>query len=1229
MLPSTFIILLLVSLCHCNIILSGKYTYHVSKSGDNNLLCGSISVPCATMSYIHQVIPQNITASNNTVEIIIMGQNENKASIDYPCTPELESLTSRLVLKHLIFTFNPQYIHSMKDWYQPQCNKFQKTNALFDFNEGSASIITFNGLIIDNFVLNENVSSIIQIYNKFDPPMVIFTNCIFDGIIITNVKHFLPTVFSSGVSSGLISSQRMVFEYCNISNIRSDDYTNSNNIGLIGINVVQTITEFTMNNCIVTNITTVDPLIMFYVFPYTMNYDPIFKIMNCHFSNIQTNTSLIWTNTVNGQIQLHISNTIFHISIGMVLKIKKAYLYLEDVVFSSSQSMNDLESTTLADITGINADSPDSRYALLIVDNTNVYMQNISVYYYITQSILQNGCYLEWDSVETAHFYEYIDIWYVCEIPVNFLYIDDRSICRLRNFYVFSDVTYESMKYYYLYYIRQVNEKYNNSFLDEQIHDFNNYNIGNLQINGTQYHDIHIRFRYSGHELDGSGTGFIINQGYLYVDTLKMFGIGIQNIFIIQAGNAYINDMIVNYSGYCNETQKSLIATCEFDPQALNIHTIIFAGGNNTRVENSVICCAATSLIRVSDEYSTHIWNTTFLYGWFTAIYATIFSRQLYIEQSTFKTLGFYYHFPDNFYGLCLGSWQLPPIFLSSKHVIIKHSIFEYYDPFGFIQFAPEFWRLYYGLDISDQHTSNISLINNTFILNPENTFVNVNDNKYLHTDVIFYVCDYYKFNISLLHNPFVTSILQKGLITFGKFTTFLMIGNTFIDDIKTFDTLRNVPWVYIGNSNDNCMTGNYFENHALNLESNSTVSSCFRPALKNISHNHRDVGLCWDGSFGTMADEYTYYAQKGDVFASTVVNTQYPMIQIAPNTYLGLYNALLDPATYQIFGELFILDSVQTSPTNTTVMMSMECNTVCSRHVNTTRFISQLYIECVFAQTNESDLKISVGFIDELISISTAYFSPYAIGLIADTQYFPGEKLVISYQMFDIYGTLIEYFAGEELHLLVTQNVLQYASVILVHSQSGNTSIYIESIDTKRVGMNYLLSFEMQNNELVKQNDIIINVTICPSGYAIPSNGILDQCEICPLQQYNLLPTIESCITCEIVPEYSCLGKDQIIITYNHWIAIKNGIMNSKLVFSEGESIVAEFCPALLCCQLKNGCSYVDDENKLCAENRNSSEPLCGSCIEGYSECYFTAACCKCTENYYQRIFIPITLVW
>ena len=91
-------------------------------------------------------------------------------------------------------------------------------------------------------------------------------------------------------------------------------------------------------------------------------------------------------------------------------------------------------------------------------------------------------------------------------------------------------------------------------------------------------------------------------------------------------------------------------------------------------------------------------------------------------------------------------------------------------------------------------------------------------------------------------------------------------------------------------------------------------------------------------------------------------------------------------------------------------------------------------------------------------------------------------------------------------------------------------------------------------------------------------------------------------------------MGDDSVWITYNHWMSVDE--TNGQLTASD--------CPTQYCCQIADGCDYIEDSEDLCAPYRDPNSPLCGKCEEGYSEMLGTVSCGICDRNHYEYAVFP-----
>ena len=181
--------------------------------------------------------------------------------------------------------------------------------------------------------------------------------------------------------------------------------------------------------------------------------------------------------------------------------------------------------------------------------------------------------------------------------------------------------------------------------------------------------------------------------------------------------------------------------------------------------------------------------------------------------------------------------------------------------------------------------------------------------------------------------------------------------------------------------------------------------------------------------------------------------------------------------------------------------------------------------------------------------------------------------------------------------------------------------SIYNKFLNN--TGLDQIITIKSNDTRLIFNNNKI-KQSFFDIGKGVELNGIksFSECIECPLNYYNINDKSNNCILCDDDDNnnYQCLGRDIVLIEYNHWIGFDvNHIIQDITI-----------CPASFCCQHELGCNYINDisnNGRLCALNRNHSIPLCGSCIDGYSEVFGSSKCAKCDDNNYHYLLFPFCI--
>ena len=89
-------------------------------------------------------------------------------------------------------------------------------------------------------------------------------------------------------------------------------------------------------------------------------------------------------------------------------------------------------------------------------------------------------------------------------------------------------------------------------------------------------------------------------------------------------------------------------------------------------------------------------------------------------------------------------------------------------------------------------------------------------------------------------------------------------------------------------------------------------------------------------------------------------------------------------------------------------------------------------------------------------------------------------------------------------------------------------------------------------------------------------------------------------------------------MVSEDYWMTIQDG----------SHTLISAACPSEVCCQLSDGCDYVEDTDYLCASNRDSDTYLCSRCNDGYSESMNSANCTKCTRSvHWEYLALPLCM--
>eukprot|EP01083_Nonionella_stella_P153573 493655_1 len=167
-------------------------------------------------------------------------------------------------------------------------------------------------------------------------------------------------------------------------------------------------------------------------------------------------------------------------------------------------------------------------------------------------------------------------------------------------------------------------------------------------------------------------------------------------------------------------------------------------------------------------------------------------------------------------------------------------------------------------------------------------------------------------------------------------------------------------------------------------------------------------------------------------------------------------------------------------------------------------------------------------------------------------------------------------------------------------------------------------MQLSVENDILVLDSEeLSVNITGCPIGYGSDGNNFT--CSVCDRDYFNLVKdNVNYCTPCDSDnnPGVSC-AHGIITILPNYWMGF---------VDEANEVVISAKCPSKYCCSSTDGCNYIDDNDKLCATNRDYTSIMCGKCKSGFSESMTSVSCVQCKHGIYiAYILYPMmfALLW
>eukprot|EP01083_Nonionella_stella_P100904 285242_1 len=1199
---------------------SNPLTIFIDSDGVDHDECGTKSSPCGTISFATVLTKYSETFFNLTkIDFHVTGQNPTEVSLWYTDSKTLNDIFfldelrtnddyyypgpawSPCVLyegfnKSMEMTFDPNTIHSMRDWFPDIC--YTKFNQYFFFRRGydiHHTLNVFNNLILD--YLNMDDLGGVQVLLDFQNNQLILNNCSFHNIYRslwigpeqgwTATKRVNAVIRVARLSVFNTSFHNIILEpsdvyspqepsfiqvksinmfdakelFLYIDNCSIINYTHSSGpfIDIFANNIVSDIREITIHNTIFENTNTASALITSSSF--LKNWRVTMNIISCVFLNIDFGTILITDN-------LH-------------------SVLISNVYITTSQLIKDL--------VDINAER--SSLSLFTFGDDDVLIQNVTLkYLYDVNSNCRssnNRTYAN-GAVTSSQYH--------CLVPVQFL--QNEGTVNLTDFTVLNDIEYNT-----------IHQKYS-------------CGIPHL-----------CEILYEGEELDHA---LITNEGLLMITNFYIRGTGIHYQLLLNKGNAFIDNAVSDYAYYHDE----------FDQFTLNNHILFRNDGHSIfggvlEVRNSFLYGASYVAVNLVKGSASII--DTIIQKSQTAVVASPDVVSLFIDNVQFRDIGAYY---TSYMSIFLAAIVAPPLFISAQQTIIQHSSFSFFDGHGMIICSPEAWAIMFSFDISlsDESVYDITLINNSFELNTTQVIVSIQEAQFFlnviqeELDTVEQIAIVTQRLESLRFDA--EALFQFGcLICIHAHTTAHVIANRFYGNVLSDTT----PFIAIDDApHTSCLSGNIIYGYALRLYS-GTVTSCYRREMTNFI-----TSSCWTGSLGDATNTYIntsnmtdyYIATQSDVSLISVESTQSVfaaerisfVLEGVDDQNTNKYNAINVSS-----GKVFIFD------VDLNQMMDISYHSNCDIACFQTLDDSDSENSYTLLQTN-LDCRDNVSEHNELFLMSDTtartfnnHWSAHSIDLQPADVYYPGGELYLNYSIYDAFGNQINDYDQEITITLHSHpwelNLQTTVSILNGDCWMCNQGIHIQNVYTKDVGSTFVINAAISSDEL-QVNALSFTVDACPSGYGASGIQGYEQCVLCAALYLSALPTTNECFPCTNVDPYSggtssgfyCPGGNATIINHNVWLS---AVHNTEFVsldehhITANDTIYTSQCPPKQCCQLVGGCSLVDPTHvqSLCAANRDVTVPLCGQCIKGQYELLGTASCGDCSDTSNLMYLIPISI--
>ena len=238
-------------------------------------------------------------------------------------------------------------------------------------------------------------------------------------------------------------------------------------------------------------------------------------------------------------------------------------------------------------------------------------------------------------------------------------------------------------------------------------------------------------------------------------------------------------------------------------------------------------------------------------------------------------------------------------------------------------------------------------------------------------------------------------------------------------------------------------------------------------------------------------------------------------------------------------------------------------------------------------------------------------------IGIVDAFDAYPGDELNFWIAVVDENDNIIDPKEFDEtiyVTISETENVNINEEIEVVYDTKAlhMETIKLTSTNIDQFGETFNLTLTVEDL-LLRSTTVDLHIKTCPPGYGVSGS----QCAECEAGFYTLINNTYQCKKCPNSDGIDCNGGTEVVIATDWW----------HFADEYGNLSVVD-CPQSFCCQLIQGCNLFDNKDDFCAKNRDNDLPLCGGCIDGFSEVFMgSTGCAQCKHNQMYWIAIPLFL--